>query len=186
MILKSKIDFSNTYPVQQFSDDLRISRFDAVLKSGDTVPFHIVISDEEHELLNKVFNMSFGPVSAKGKIDDNVRWPQKDFSKTFSTILFAAFTYLLKIPGHSIGIDGSTNSRAFLYYWILQRNFDYLSKYFSVFGLKYYVRISRFGKTPYDNPFDFDDIRTEPQRIWKGIKIPPEEMYNYFVLKLKT
>jgi hypothetical protein len=24
--------------------------------------------------------------------------------------------------------------------------------------LKYYVRISRFGKTQYDNPFDFNDV----------------------------
>jgi hypothetical protein len=57
-----------------------------------------------------------------------------------------------------IGVDGSENLRAWYYWRTLQANFVYLAKYFDMFGLKYYVRISRFGKLQYENPFDFDDI----------------------------
>ena len=185
MVLKSKIDFSNRYEVTHLSNDLRVSQFNAILENDHSIPLQVGISAEEHELLEKVFNMSFGPLNAKGKIDDKVQLPHKDPSKTFSTILYTTLTYLSAYPSHGIGIDGSTNSRAFLYYRVLQQNFDYLNQRFKMYGLKYYVRISRLGKNQYDNPFDFWDIKSDPEKIRKGVKIPSDQMYNYLVLKLK-
>lgn len=55
-----------------------------------------------------------------------------------------------------------------------------------MFGLKYYVRITRFGKSQYENPFDFKDIMPYPERIKKGVKIFPPFMYNYFIFNLKS
>lgn len=37
-----------------------------------------------------------------------------------------------------------------------------------MYGLKYYVRITRFEKNQYENPFDFGDIQPYPNRIHKG------------------
>jgi hypothetical protein len=93
--------------------------------------------------------------------------------------------YLSHNPDHFLGIDGSNNGRAFLYYRIIQRNFDYLDQYFNVFGLKYYVRITRFGKTQYDDPFDLNDIAPQLVPLKKGVRIPSDMMYNYFIFNLK-
>ena len=87
-------------------------------------------------------------------------------------------------PDHYLGIDGSENLRAWYYWRFVQRNYDYLSDYFDMFGLKYYVRISRFGKYQYDNPFDFEDIQPQPDRIVK-MDGWPKQMYNYFIFRLK-
>jgi hypothetical protein len=53
-----------------------------------------------------------------------------------------------------------------------------------MFGIKYYVRITRYGKTQYDNPFDFEDIQPYPDRIVKTTEWP-EHMYNYYTFKLR-
>ena len=132
-----------------------------------------------------MYNFAFGPPNQKGQIDDKAQLRHKDYSKVFSTILLAALTYLNRHKNHYLGIDGSDNSRAYMYYRILQLNYPYLDRYFKMFGLKYYVRITRFGKTQYDNPFDFDDIQPYPDRIQKGVRIHPKLMYNYFIFNLK-
>jgi len=150
------------------------------------MPLKVEISDTPHELFSDVYNLAFGPLNARGKIDDVAGLAHKDYSKTFSTILFAAIAFLEAYPEHSLGIDGSTNGRAFLYYRLIQQNFDYLNQYFDISGLKYYVRVSRFGKTQYDDPFDFEDIVPATIKIEKGMKIPPDKMYNYFIFELKN
>jgi hypothetical protein len=145
----------------------------------------VEISNETHELLPDVYNLAFGPLDAKGRINDKAELPHKDYSKVFSTILFEAWTYLKKNKDHYIGIDGSDNSRAYLYHMFIQRNYLYLNNYFNIYGIKYYVRITRFGKTQYDNPFDFSDIQTYPERIEHRVKIHLHLMYNYFIFNLK-
>jgi hypothetical protein len=57
--------------------------------------------------------------------------------------------------------------------------------YFEIFGLKYYVRMTRFGKRQYDNPFDFADVLPSPEKIIKNMRIRLEWLYNYFIFKLK-
>lgn len=88
-------------------------------------------------------------------------------------------------PDHMLGIDGSDNRRAVLYFRMLQRIYDYLNNYFEIFGLKYYVRMTRFGKRQYDNPFDFADVLPSPEKIIKNMRIRLEWLYNYFIFKLK-
>ncbi len=54
-----------------------------------------------------------------------------------------------------------------------------------MYGLKYYVRVTRFGKTQYDNPFDFEDVQPMTARILRDQFIRPDFMYNYFIFRLK-
>ena len=178
-----KIDFDNTFDIEDISPDLRIAFFPTVLRDGREVLLKIEISNEAHDLLPNVFNLAFGPQNERGEIDDKAELAHENYSKVFSTILLNALNYLNENPGHYLGIDGSDNSRAYYYWRFCQRNFDYLSQYFSMYGLKYYVRISRFGKTQYENPFDFDDIHVEADRIIKT-DVWPKLMYNYFIFKL--
>jgi hypothetical protein len=185
MALNVKIDFEDVYKSDIVSDDLRTTIFTTELRSGTIQPLKVAISNEVHELLPDTYNLAFGPVKTDGNIDDRAELTHKDYSKVFSTILLSAFTYLEENPDHFIGIDGSDNNRAHLYYKLLQRNYDYITSYFDIFGIKYYVRISRLGKRQYDNPFNFEDIQPAPMGIEKGKILPPAEMYNYFTFGLK-
>jgi hypothetical protein len=185
MSVAVKLDFDNPYDIEPMSKDLRISTFRTEMQDGTQIPLKVEISKEPHELLPGVFNLAFGPVKDKGKIDDKAELSHKDYSKVFSSILVTALMYLTKNKDHYLGIDGSNNARAYLYYRFLHRNFDYLDKFFAMYGLKYYVRICRFGKNQYDNPFDFRDILPGTDKIEKGMRLNPEFMYNYFIFNLK-
>lgn len=185
MAVPLKIDFNNLYDIEHISEDLRYSSFHTALNAGGQLPLAVKISNQSHALLPNVYNLSFGPLNAKGKIDDKAELAHTDYSKVFSTILFTAFVYLKNNPEHYLGIDGSDNARAYFYYRALQRNFAYLDKHFKMYGVKYFVRITRFGKTQYDNPFDFEDIMPYPFRIHKGQLISQDHMYNYFIFNLK-
>lgn len=180
-----KINFDNLYDIENISQDLKVSSFHTKLNSGSNVPLVVRISNQSHALLPNVYNLSFGPLNAKGKLDDKAELTHADYSKVFSTILFSALAYLETNPTHYLGIDGSDNARAYFYYRALQRNFAYLDQHFRMYGVKYYIRISRFGKTQYENPFDFEDIIPYPFRIQKDDKISQDHMYNYFIFNKK-
>jgi|SRR5579859_2339414 len=185
MALSIKIDFNNSYEIDTISNNLKTITFHSEVTDGRSIPLKIEISNDAHELLPNVYNLAFGPTDEKGRIDDKARLAHKDYSRVFSTILLSGLTYLTSNKGHYLGVDGSDNARAYLYYLFLQRNYLYLNQYFNLFGLKYYVRITRFGKTQYDNPFNFDDINPKPERIQKETRMPASYMYNYFIFNLK-
>lgn len=185
MSVPLKIDFDNLYEIENISEDLKFSSFNTLLHNGREIPLNVRISNQSHALLPNVYNLSFGPINTKGKIDDKAELKHVDYSRVFSTILFSAYAYLKTNPDHYLGIDGSDNARAYFYYRAIQRNFSYLDRHFRMFGIKYFVRITRFGKTQYDNPFDFEDIMPYPFRIEKGAKISQDHMYNYFIFNLK-
>lgn len=180
-----KIDFDNLYDIENISPDLKFSTFNTALDDGRSLPLLVKISNQSHDLLPNVYNLAFGPLNRKGKVDDKAELKHADYSKVFSTILFSAVAYLKNNPDHYLGIDGSDNARAYFYYRALQRNFNYLDQHFRMFGIKYFVRITRFGKTQYDNPFDFEDIMPYPFRIRKGDLVSQDNMYNYFIFNLK-
>jgi hypothetical protein len=186
MAVAIKLDFDNTYVIEPLTDDLRVSTFTTYLEDGSQVPLRVEISSQPHALLPSVFNLAFGPTNSKGEIDDKAEITHKDYSKVFSSILLAGLSYLTDHSDQYLGIDGSNNARAYLYYRFLQRNFEYLDQFFEIFGLKYYVRISRFGKNQYDNPFDFNDVVPMTDRIRKGMVIMSNLMYNYFIFRIKA
>ncbi|MFT3676730.1 MAG: hypothetical protein QM781_12585 [Chitinophagaceae bacterium] len=184
MAIGVKIDFENIYELESISDDLRIATFQSPLKDGTISSLTVKINSQEHAVLPNVYNLAFGPLNAKAQIDDKAELAHVDYSKVFSTILLSSLNYLTVNTKHYLGIDGSDNYRAYYYWRFLQRNFDYLNHSFSMYGVKYYVRITRYGKNQYDNPFDFDDIQPFPERIVKTNDWP-EHMYNYYIFKLK-
>lgn len=186
MAIAVKLDFDNTYNIEPLSKDFRVSKFISDLEDGSLIPLQIEISNQPHGLDPSVFNLAFGPMNSKGEIDDKAEIAHKDYFKVFSSILLAGLTYLTDNPDKYLGIDGSNDARAYLYYRFLQRNFTYLDQFFELYGLKYYVRISRFGKNQYDNPFDFNDIVPKSDRIKKGMPIMSNLMYNYFIFRLKS
>lgn len=184
MAIGVKIDFTSVYEVENLSEDLRLLAFKTHLTDGRYVELKVEISNETHELMPNVYNLAFGPLNLRGKIDDKIELPHQNHSKVFSTILLGALNYLAVNPAHYVGIDGSDNFRAYYYWRFLQRNHTYLAQFFEIFGIKYYVRITRFGKQQYQNPFDFGDLLAEPDRITKTDDWP-EHLYNYFIFKVK-
>ncbi len=183
--MRVKLDFDNCYEIDEVSVDLRQTVFTTTLADATNKPLHVQISNEAHDLIPNLFNLAFGPLDKKGRIDDKAELQHANYSKVFSTILLSALTYLTQNPNHYLGIDGSSEARAYLYYRFIQMNYKYLNTHFNLYGLKYYVRISRFGKMQYDNPFDFDDIHPEPCLIKEGVALTGDNLYNYFVFSLK-
>jgi len=185
MAARIKIDFDNVYDFEDISPDLKLSSFITRLENGDELPLKVKISNYAHELLPSVYNLAFGPLNKQGRIDDRVALAHEDYSMVFSTILFSAFAYLEQNRDHYLGIDGSDNTRAYFYFRAMIRNFDYLDRYFNMYGIKYFVRISRFGRTQYDNPFDFEDIMSQAYKITADHRISQDYMYNYFIFNLR-
>jgi hypothetical protein len=185
MVLQTKIDFDNIYETIPVDRNLKRSVFETELVDGTQTEIYVVVSSKPHELHPNVYNLAFGPVNRKGGIDDKAALTHKNYSKLFSTILFEAKNYLSRNPDHLLGIDGSNNVRAYLYYRFIQRNYDYLNNYFDIYGVKYFVRIARLGKTQYEDPFDFEDVRGHVEKLEKNMEINLEFMYNYFIFKLK-
>jgi hypothetical protein len=186
MSARVKIDFENVYELVGVTPDLKFGGFHTRLENGEEILLGIQVANNAHELLPNVYNLSFGPLDKRGKINDRAEITHADYSRVFSTILLSAFTYLENNTNHFLGVDGSDNNRAYFYYRAMMRNFQYLDKIFEMYGVKYFVRISRLGKTQYDNPFDFEDIMPILDKITSDNHISQFAMYNYFIFELKS
>ncbi|BAV08177.1 hypothetical protein SAMN05421788_103514 [Filimonas lacunae] len=184
MAIAVKIDFDDVYEIDPESEEMTSATFSTILTDGTITPLWIEIQPPS-DLLPKVYNLAFGPHDKKGELDDSAELTHQNYSKVFSTILLHAKAYLTLYPDHYLGIDGSNNARAFLYYRQMLRNFAYLDEHFNMGALKYYVRITRFGKTHYENPFDFTDILPEVVKITKDSPKRVDHMYNYFIFNNK-
>lgn len=146
----------------------------------------INISDKAHPLLPNVYNLGFGPLNKDNKIDDKVKLNHQDHSKLFSTIVFTALTFLRKNNEKYLGIDGSNNARAYLYYRCIQRNYDYLNKHINMYGVNYFVRILRKTNEQDDgHPLDEENILAQPNIIQKEASPKYDKLYNYFIFNLK-
>jgi len=179
------IDFENIYQLDEVAPDFKLGAFRTYLENGDEILLSIRVSNTSHDLLPNVYNLEFGPINKQGRINDRAELTHSDYSKVFSTILLWALTYLQHNRNHFLGVDGSDNNRAYFYYRAMMRNFNYLDRNFVMFGVKFFVRISRFGKTQYDNPFDFEEIKPELYKITRTHYIAQHSMYNYFIFGLK-
>lgn len=182
MAFTAKIDFNGCYEIGNVSKDLRSCSFNSVLTDGVSVPLSVRISENEHQFMPDVYNLSFGPLNKLGDIDDDVRMKHSDYSRVFSTIVFAAMTFLTGNPARLLGIDGSNNARAYLYYRCMLNNFEYLNQYFRMYGVNYYFRalrknLARGGAFP----VDVEDVLAVPERIKEPMCVRPERLYNYFV-----
>lgn len=164
MALNIKIDIENRYELQAKGNNLRYNIFTSPLTNGDSTKMVIKISDEEHPIIPDVCNLAFGPPTEKNEIDDSVKLTHQDHSKVFSTIVFASLTLLTAHKEKYLGIDGSNTARAYMYYRCIQNNFHYLDTFFTIYGIKYYLRVLRDDCIEYDP----EDILAIPKRITKG------------------
>ncbi len=185
MALNIKINFDDCYPVRTTDDNSLLTSFDSVLTNGNIVPIGINISDEPHPLIPNVYNLAFGPLDLNSKIDDKIKLCHQNHSKLFSTIVLTGLSFLEKNADKFLGIDGSNNARAYLYYRCIQNNFDYLTKYLNIYGVNYYLRILRKLKDEDEYPpLDEDDILAMPQPIHKNVFVRHEKLHNYFIFNL--
>jgi hypothetical protein len=185
MALNIKIDFEDCYPVKIISKNLRNSSFTTILQNGETTPIGIIISENTHPLMPNVYNLAFGPLNQNNQIDDLAKLSHQNYSKLFSTIVFACINFLNNNREKFLGIDGSSNARAYLYYRCIQNNYEYLSKYINIYGINYYLRILRKLKDEDDShPFDHEDIRTIPHNINRNSSVTHKKLHNYFIFKL--
>ena len=186
MALNVKINFDECYDIETITSDLSLSKFDTVLKNEENVTLGIRINNEVHPYLIEVYNLSFGPLTEGNSIDDKIKLHHKNHSKVFSTIVFTALSFLTQNKGKYLGIDGSNNARAYMYYRCIQNNFDYLNQFFNIYGVNYYIRVLRKLK---DNdlsyPVDGEDLKAIPEKIEKNTSIKSDKLFNYFIFNLR-
>lgn len=151
-----KLDFTNTYLPELVSPDLSQAVFISEDKKGQPVRIKSIISPHPLEVLKDVYNFGFGVENEDGTIDDKIIVRHKDPAKLMSSVMFHAFTYLRNNKNQILGIDGSNDVRARLYHRMIKSNQDYLTAFFKIQGVDWYVRLLRNGEVELDpsgNPF---------------------------------
>lgn len=146
MALNVKIDLKNVYSIVLEDRQQQASAFDTVLTSGQKVRLGVKIAHTPHPLVPNAYNLAFGLLKKDGTIDDKARLSHQDHSKVFSTVVLAAIAFLEQHPDQHVGIDGSNNARAFMYYRCIRNNHAYLSTIFEIWGINYYIRMLRQAK----------------------------------------
>lgn len=186
MALNIKIDFNDCYPVRTLNENFSLSSFISTLQTGEAIPIGINISDEPHPLIPNVYNLAFGPLGVNNQIDDKVKLCHLNHSKLFSTIVLTGLSFLRDNEDKFLGIDGSNNARAYMYYRCIQNNFDYLNRFMNIYGVNYYIRILRkVDEKDDEHPFDEEDILAMPQAINKEPLLKYGKLYNYFIFNSK-
>ena len=180
MALNIKIDFGNKYELSYITEDLKFGVFESKLFDGTSMRLGIKISSDTHPLIPDVYNLAFGPLDTDFQINDWQKIRHQDHSRVFSTIVFAALSFLDTNKGKFIGIDGSDTTRAYMYYRCILSNLEHLGSIFDIFGVNYYVRVLRNGIE------DISDIVALPRQILPGQIIPSSQLYNYFIFTVKS
>ena len=133
-----------------------------------------------------VFNLAFGPLGNDNKIDDKIRVSHKNLNKVFSTILLFAITFLEDNSDkeYSIGIDGSNETRAYLYHRMFRYNNDSLSDTIITVGVDWYVKLLRNGT---DIERDSDGLPLfKPRPEPFDLKREPRDLYRYYIFSLNN
>lgn len=187
MGLNIRLDFKDCYDIEQFKGDVPFTRFFTELSTGEQVSMGVFISEETHPLMPDVYNLAFGPLDHKNNIDDHSKISHKNYSKLFSTVVFVGIKFLLENEDKFLGIDGSNNARAYLYYRCIQNNHEYLEQFFKLHGANYYVRVLRKDRDEDPGyPIDAGDMIARLQPIMKEDQLKYDRLYNYFVFSLST
>ncbi|MDB5122383.1 MAG: hypothetical protein JWP94_512 [Mucilaginibacter sp.] len=186
------LDLQNCYPLT-VRKNKKSYRFQALLENGENKQLFVLVDDNPHRDLPDVYNLAYGPAgnseSDTEKIKDKDTIGLDDVSKVFSTILSCGLTFLESCPGTFLGIDGSDHKRSCLFHRVVHNNFDYLDQYFQIYGVKFYARLLRFNGRAVEGSSEYlidpCDMKTEPVRIRKNNRVDTDNLYNYFIFKLK-
>ena len=196
------LNFEHTYEIADIRDDYRLMHFNTEVK-GEPFRLRAFIDNEQHFLMPDVFNLSFGPPgpASETRIDDSVVVNHDDMDKMMSTILLFVSVYLSSNPTHFIGIDGSCDRRALLYFRKIRENNRMLTELFTIIsGVKYYIRLKRFSKPDsslsHDEQLeairvslrenlDLADMVPIPETITAKTTIRGSDYnFNYFIFKI--
>lgn len=177
-----KINFEETFDPIEIASDLSVMLFSSPQTAGPSVPIKVEIEAHPDPLLPNVFNIAFGPFNELGVIDDTAKLKHTDINKVFSTVLFLALSFLQSNPEYTIGLDGSNDSRAYLYHWMFQTNRQQLSEFFVSIGVDWYVRLLR------DNEVELDEDGSpffKPRPELFDFDRPRLDLYRYYMFHLK-
>lgn len=179
------INLDNTYEATSVSEDFRKFTFESQLRNGAFVELQILIKEHPDELLSEVYNLAFGPLDVNGTIDDEIILNHLDIGKMFSTILLFAISFLQEYNTmeYAIGIDGSNESRAYLYHRMFKSNQPQLSDIINSVGVDWYVKLLRNGTDIErdDNGLPLFKPRPEPFDLNRKAS----DLYRYYMFKLK-
>jgi hypothetical protein len=176
-----KINLEDTIEPKTASADFMDYSFISSQRGKPDVELLVKIRNINDPLLPNVFNLGFGPSDGLGGINDKISLVHTNTSKVFSTILLFAITFLQENPGTTIGIDGSDETRAYLYHRMFQTNYESLKEIVIIIGVDWYVRLLRNGTIECDaNGFAFFKPRPEPFDLQRK----RTDLYRYYMITL--
>jgi hypothetical protein len=178
------INFEDRYILETVADDLREFTFKSPISKTEFVTIVVEIESAWNPFIPKFLNLAYGP-EKDGQIDDFAAVPHVNPSKALTTVLYCGLLFLKHNPGEYLGIDGSDFRRAYLYYRTLQRNYNYLTDHFKLYGLKYYARVLR-GRDKNDFlEIDPDELVNISSLIENKPLTNHKSLFNYFIFYLK-
>lgn len=179
------IKFEEAYNLDTITPDLRKFTFRSPVSDTEFITVYVEIESARNPFLQEFLNLSFGP-EKDGEIDDFASIPHLNPSKALTTVLYCGLFYLQSNPEVYLGVDGSDFRRAYFYYRTLQRNYQYLTNFFSLYGIKYYARVLR-GKDKNDIlQVDPEELANMPYVIENKPLTNHKSLYNYFIFYLKN
>ncbi|MGE7773931.1 DUF6934 family protein [Chitinophaga sp. NPDC101104] len=156
--------------------------FVAELVNEDIAVMRICFDQHETGLAFDVFNLTFGPVNSSGAINILAKIRHEHLNRLFSTILLQIVHFLQRHPGATVGMDGSTEGRAYLYHRIFLTNESYINRYCEALGMDWYVRWLRSGEFARHGD-GYYHMRPIVENIPSERKAT--DMYRYYLVRLK-
>lgn len=181
-----RINLDNIYTPKYISDDKKYIIFDSDIHTQigiESKELHILIVEHPDKNLYNVYNLAFGPIDGNGLIDDAARLKHVDISKLFSTLIFMGLNFLYLNKNCYIGIDGSSESRAYMYHRIFRLNFDEVNSFLRLIGVDWYVRLLR-NKEDVERDLEGNPYyKPRPETFDKKRKT--QDLYRYYMYSLK-
>lgn len=176
------LDLNDIFEATEISDDFRQIAFVSTLKDNSEVKVYVQFTKHPDELLENVYNLAFGPLTDDG-IDDKIKLCHKNVNKVFSTIIFYALAFLIenKENNYKVGIDGSNETRAYLYHRMFIYNCDLLKEFIITIGVDWYVRLLRNGDVE-TNPDNCPAFKPRPEPF--NIDRLASDLYRYYLIEL--
>jgi hypothetical protein len=176
------IDLENTYEMFWVSDDFSKASFYSPCKNGSSVLIGIKIEAVENLFFPNVYNLCFGPLDDSEKIDDMARVHHSNLNRLFSTIILFCIKFLQRNPNYTIYLDGSTDTRAYLYQRIFRSNEKSFKETLATFGVDWFVKVLRSGEL---ETYTDGSIWAKPRLERFNYRRATNDLYHYYMFKLK-
>jgi len=177
-----KINLEDTYEPILINDDITEFKFNSELRSGEIIDLYVRFEKINDPFLPDVYNLAFGPIDSNNVIDDSIKMNHVNLNKLFSTIILFSITFLDHYQEVSVGIDGSNDSRAYLYHRMFESNQEELKEILITIGVDWYVRLLRNGNVEVDHDgVPFFKPKPEPFDLTRKAS----DLYRYYLIALK-